>query len=191
MGTTNVNHTTHASNAQEIADHYRPGARPSGGYFAIPCPAHRGDGHNLKVKDAADGGLILRCHSHQCAYNDILTALQADGLDVRRQWTYPNGKVVNRTDQVGQPKDFVSYGTTKGVPLLIRGDSPDALIVLTEGESDADSVLSAALDGVAVGCWTGGAGMAAEADYSAVKGRRVAIWPDQTKRVLKPYCAPS
>ena len=62
--------------------------------------------------------------------------------------------------------------------MLIRGDGPDFLIVITEGESDADAVLASEMAEVAAACFPGGADNAGSADYSAVKGRRVAIWTD-------------
>ena len=171
--------TTEAyQNAEAIANHYRPGVRPEGGWFKIPCPAHRGDDDNLHLADAPDGGLILRCWSAACTFNDVITAFASDGMAVKRQWTYPNGKVVTRLDRPGAPKDIKSPGSTRGVPLLISNDSPDALVAICEGESDRDAVLSAGLPDVAAACFVGGAKMSGEADYGAVKGRRVAIWPD-------------
>ena len=143
-------------------------------YLAQP---HGGTDNNLHLADAPDGGLILRCWSTGCTFNEILRALQVDGLAIKRAWTYPNDKVVTRIDR-GGAKDIKSPGTTKGVELLITNDSPDALIVITEGESDRDAVLSAGLPDVAAACFVGGAHMAGDSNYGAVKGRRVAIWPD-------------
>ena len=173
--------------AADIAHRYKPNARISGGFFRIPCPAHRGDDDNLAIKDGDQGGLVLKCHSHDCTYNTILGAFQDDGLVINRHWTYPSGKSVHRQDSGGK-KSFNSPGTTKGVPVLIRGDKPDALVVLTEGESDADAVLLAAEDAqepIAVACYVGGADQAGNADYSALKGRRVAIWPDANEQGRK------
>ena len=166
--------------AADIAHRYKPNARTSGGFFRIPCPAHRGDDDNLAIKDGDQGGLILKCHSHDCTYNTILGAFQDDGLVINRHWTYPSGKSVHRQDSGGK-KSFNSRGTTKGVPVLIRGDKPDALVVLPEGESDADAVLSVADEAqapIAVASYVGGAGQAGEADYSQLRGRRVAYMPD-------------
>ena len=163
--------------AKLIADRYQ--AKWDGKDWRMPCPAHRGDGNNLAVREAEDGRLLVRCWSHECTFNEILAACQRDGIEVSRRWVYPDGKLAHRVDRNGQPKDLRgSKGSTKGVPLLIRGDSPGALVVLCEGESDADAVLAAELEGIAAGCWAGGAKMAGAADYSAVKGRNVAIWPD-------------
>ena len=177
---------TSTTSAREVAAHYLDNPRSANGWFRFPCPAHRGEGANAAVKDADSGGLLLYCHSRGCTSNNILTALQADGLVIKRTWPYPNGKTVHRVDQDGRRKDFSnSTGSTKGVPLRIRHDSENALVVIVEGESDADAVIAADPEGVAVGCFPGGAKMAGSADYSAVQGRRVAIWPDNDREGAK------
>ena len=172
------------ASASEIAAHYGR-TNKSNGNYQIKCPCHaphEGQGFNLSLKDTPGGGLLVHCFSRGCSFNDILDAFRRDGLSLGREWTYPNGKVVRRVDSASIPKgrhfkDSDSQ-SVKGVPLLIRGDGPDFLIVVCEGESDADAVLSAPLDGVAATCFPGGADNAGSADYSAVKGRRVAIWTD-------------
>ena len=169
-----------ATSAATIAQHYRPGARLESGYFKIPCPAHQGEGENLHLADALDGGLVLKCWSAECTYNQILSAFQADGLAVHREWTYPNGKVVRRWDR-GGAKNIKSIGKNHRVPLLITNDSPGALIVIVEGESDRDAVLSAGLQDVAAATFVGGSKVAARSDYSAVEGRMVAIWADHDR----------
>ena len=181
---TTLNNTRPLVSASEIAEHYGAPNKSNGNYqIKCPCHApHEGQGHNLSLKDTPGGGLLVHCFSRGCSFNDILDAFRRDGLTVSREWTYPNGKVVRRVDSASIPKgrhfkDSDSQ-SVKGVPLLIRGDGPDFLIVITEGESDADAVLSAPLDGVAATCFPGGADNAGSADYSAVKGRRVAIWTD-------------
>ncbi len=78
--------------AREVAEHYRPGAALAGDYFKIKCPYHKGNDNNLSIGDAPDGGLILKCWSKGCSFNEILGAFQKDGLTVHREWTYPNGK---------------------------------------------------------------------------------------------------
>ena len=173
------------ANAEAIASHYGRGRADSAGNHQIKCPVHQpheGQGFNLSVKDAPGGGLLLHCFSRECSFNDILEAFRRDGLAINREWTYPNDKVVRRQDSASHKKGRTfkhSDGqAVKGTPLLIRGDGPDALIVITEGESDADALLAANLDGVAAGSFAGGWGNGGDADYKAVAGRRVAIWAD-------------
>ena len=163
---------------ERIASHYRPGATLRKGWLRIPCPSHKGRGDNLAISMGADGGLIMKCHSRQCPYNDILEAFRRDGIEIERTWTYPGGKRVHRTDAPGKPKQIRSVGTTKGVGLLIRNDNEGNRLVIVEGESDSDALVSADLEGVAAACWVGGAGRARDADYSAVAGRSVVVWGD-------------
>ena len=169
------------SMASAIAHHYRPSPKQSGGWWRIPCPAHGGEGDNLAAKDGDDGGLALKCHSEGCSYNAILAQFREDGLVIERRWEYPNGKAVKRVDDANG-KVITSPGSTKGVPILIRGDvGDDPLVIITEGESDADAVLSANIPEVAAACFVGGADRAGDADYSSVQGRRVAVWTDHDK----------
>ena len=171
--------------AHDIAAHYGNGQRPKNGNYMLKCPVHSphdGQGQNLSVKDAPDGGLLLHCFSRGCSFNDVLGAFRRDGLTVKREWVYPNGKTVRRTDaaSIRKGRHFKdSDGQSgKGVPLLIRGDGPDSLIIITEGESDADAVLASESQGIAAACFVGGWESARHADYSALEGRRVAIWAD-------------
>ena len=184
MAMTTLNNTRPLASASEIAEHYGR-TNKSGGNYQIKCPVHtphEGQGPNLSLKDTPGGGLLVHCHSRGCSFNDILAAFRRDGLKVSREWTYPTGKVVRRTDgpdlRKGRTFKDTDSQTIKGVPLLIRRDGLDFLIVITEGESDADAVLSADLESKAAACFPGGAGNAGSADYSAVKGRNVAIWAD-------------
>lgn len=194
MAMTTLNNTRTLASASEIAEHYANGrTKKSGDNYQIKCPCHAphdGQGHNLSVKDAPGGGLLVHCFSRNCSFNDILAAFRRDGLTVSRGWTYGTGKVVRRTDgpdlRKGRTFKDTDNQTIKGVPLLIRGDGPDFLIVITEGESDADAILSADLESTAAGCFAGGWGNAGSADYSAVKGRNVAIWADNDKEGTTP-----
>ena len=176
--------TSKVANAFEIAQHYLPGAPRSGDYYRVPCPAHGGTGNNLSVGDGDDGGLILKCFSTECSYKEIVAAFARDGLTLYRTWTYCNGKTVNRKDTPDGNKDFRSEGTTKGVPLLLRGGNAESLVVVVEGEADADAILASGAN-VTAACYVGGAGMAASADYDAVKGRDVAVWPDNDEQGIK------
>ena len=166
---------------ERIASHYRPGATLRKGWLRIPCPSHNGKDNNLAVAVGTDGGLILKCHSLGCSYNSILAAFRRDGLEIERTWTYPGGKSVHRTDTPDRNKRFLSPGTTKGVRLLIRSDKPGNTLVIVEGESDADALVSAGLEGVTAASWVGGAGRARDADYSAAEGRRVVVWGDNDR----------
>ena len=69
---------------ERLASYYRPGARPRKGWLRIPCPSHKGRDNNLAISTGGDGGLILKCHSRQCSYNDILEAFRRHGIEIER-----------------------------------------------------------------------------------------------------------
>ena len=174
--------------AREIAAHYSVTGNREKGTYRIKCPAHKGDDPNLTVSDGKEGGLLVYCHSHQCTVKEIFQAFKADGLDIEREWKYPNGKVVRRIDWANRAKKDLSKSdnqSTMGVPILITDTGPDSLIVLTEGESDYDALLAANLPDASPACWVGGWSQAGKADYGVVKGRQVAIWPDHDEHGAK------
>jgi hypothetical protein len=39
------------------------------------CPAHGGDGQNLKISQTPEGHILLKCFSHGCAVEDIVGAV--------------------------------------------------------------------------------------------------------------------
>ena len=171
------------SAAQEIAEHYKDSPTTSNGWYRIPCPAHHGVGNNLALKDGDYGGLLVTCHSVGCSRKDIFQAFKDAGLAVKQEWTYPNGKHVKRID-TAEGKMVYGEGSTKGVPILIGEDSPGNLVVITEGEDDYNAIISADLRAVTAACYVGGSNAAKSADYSALKGRAVAVWPDHDKQGL-------
>ena len=98
----------------------------------------------------------------------------------------PQREKAFRDDKGGVKKNWqIEKTQTVGIPLMVSNDTPDALIVIVEGESDRDAVLSADVPGIAPACWHGGSGQVAKQDYSAVRGRRVAIWPDNDEEGRK------
>ena len=94
----------------------------------------------------------------------------------RHDFVYPSGKV---------SKDFYSPGEQDGTPLLLLGDDGGCPIVIVEGEAKADDLFEAIytdeglnLPTHAVASYPHGSGSAHKADYSAVAGRKVIVWPD-------------
>ena len=51
------------------------GAEPGRTSGRVPCPAHGGTDRNLAWRLTDDGRVLLTCHSHQCAFGDILRAV--------------------------------------------------------------------------------------------------------------------
>ena len=182
--------------AGHIANALTDKPKRSGDSWRVPCPAHGGDGPNLSLRNADGGRLLTYCHSHGCSFKDIISALRDRGIvgDFERSWTYPpNGKgvrkKVTRTDSVGKSgqagKTFYSPGEQDGTPLLLLGDDGECPIVIVEGEAKADDLHEALYtdEGLrlpvhAVASYPHGGGSAEKADYSAVKGRKVIVWPD-------------
>ena len=163
---------------ERLADLYLPGAKSSNRWLRIPCPAHKGKNNSLAISIGVNGGLILKCHSRGCSYNDILEVFKRDGIEIKRTWTYPGEKRVQRTDAPGKPKRIWSPGTTKGIGLLIGNDEPGNTLAIVEGEQDYDALVSAEMPGITAASWVGGADRARDADYRAVTGRSVVVWGD-------------
>ena len=184
--------------ADRIAHSLSDKPKKSGDSWRVPCPAHGGDGPNLSLRNADGGRLLTHCFSRGCSFKDVLAALREKGIvgDFERSWTYPADgkgfqKVVTRTDfvdQAGEPdKTFSSPGKQDGTPLLLLGDDGECPIVIVEGEAKADDLHQALYtdEGLrlqpavhAVASYPHGSGSAHKADYSAVAGRKVIIWPD-------------
>ena len=131
----------HTESAAEVAHALDKRPKTSGSSWRVACPAHGGDDRNLSIADGDAGSLRLVCFSRGCSYKDILAALRDKGVvGPVRQWTYPNGKIVTRTDSPEGDKDFTSPGETAGTPLLVFSDDGLSPVVITEGESDAQAV---------------------------------------------------
>ena len=182
--------------ADRIAHALTERPKRSGDSWRVPCPAHGGDGPNLSLRNADGGRLLTFCHSRGCSFKDIIAALRERGIvgDFERSYTYPPDhkgfqKVVTRIDSIdpsGKPgKNFYSPGLQDGTPLLVLGGSGGCPIVIVEGEAKADDLFEAfytdeglCLPTHAVASYPHGAGSADKADYSAVAGRKVIVWPD-------------
>ena len=182
--------------ADRIAHALTDRPKRSGKEWRVPCPAHDGDGPNLSLRNGDGGRLLTFCHSRGCSFKDIIAALRARSIvgDFERSWTYPPDgkgfqKVVTRTDSVDQSgqadKTFYSPGEQDGTPLLLLGDEGECPIVIVEGEAKADDLYEALytdeglrLPTHAVASYPHGALSADKADYSAVAGRKVIVWPD-------------
>ena len=169
--------STIISDAFELAYALHPQPRKSGKFWRVPCIAHGGDGFNLAIGDGSTGGFILKCHSRECAYKDITVAIVQRDIRLKSKWVYAPGNWSQRVDVPGD-KRLSAPGSPKGLPLLLRDDSPDSTIVVVEGESDANALESLALDGYTPASFKGGASNAHHPDVSTVAGRNVVVWAD-------------
>ena len=182
--------------AYRIAHALTDRPKRSGESWRVPCPAHGGDGPNLSLRNGNGGRLLTYCHSRGCSFKDIIAALRERGIIVgnfERSYTFPPDhkgfqKVVTRIDFVDQSgqtgKSFYSPGLQEGTPLLVLGDDGACPIVIVEGEAKADDLFEAFYTDegfqptYAVASYPHGSGSAHKADYSAVAGRKVIVWPD-------------
>ena len=150
-----------------------------GSAWGVPCPAHGGSKPSCNISDGDRGGLILVCHSRGCSYHSIEQALIERGLATRSEHTYPDGRVVTRTNHRGGGKDIrqtsnARAGSSAGSPALVSGPA-DSVVVVVEGEKAFNAILSA---GLAAACWRGGSDAVDKASFTELAGRRVVIWPD-------------
>ena len=189
--------------ADRIAHALTDKPKRSGESWRVPCPAHGGDGPNLSLRNGDGGHLLTYCHSRGCTFKEIIAALRKRGIvgDFDQSWTYPPDgkgfqKVVKRTDYVNEEgelkKGFYSPGEQDGTPLLLRGDDGECPVIIVEGEAKADELHEALytneglhLPTQAVASYPHGWASADKADYSAVKGRKVIVWPDPDEKGLE------
>ncbi|GFK92339.1 hypothetical protein NNJEOMEG_00163 [Fundidesulfovibrio magnetotacticus] len=77
---------------------------------------------------------------------------------------------------------FKSFADPRPLYALDRlaGAKPDAPVLLVEGEKTADAA-ARLLPGAVCMTWPGGSKAVGKADFTPLKGRRVAIWPDADK----------
>ena len=52
-----------------------PKVKRYGNSYRACCPAHGGDGQNLKISQTQEGHILLKCFSHGCAVEDIVGAI--------------------------------------------------------------------------------------------------------------------
>ena len=185
-------------------------ARADGQRRRIPCPApgHPGDrsGSNCTVWIDGSGSVGAVCHSHNCAYEDILRGLGVHWESARRERPKPDAaqsRIVatyDYRDRSGEllfqvvrydPKDFRQRRpdgaggwtwSTKGVERVLYrlpellDADPRETVFICEGEKDADNL--AALGLVATTAPAGAGKWRQVPDLSALAGRRVVALPD-------------
>ena len=91
--------------------------------------------------------------------------------------TDPTGKAGWRWKSWPKPRPL--YGLDR------LAQHPDAPVLVCEGEKDTDAAQRLLSEVVAVITWPGGSNAVDKADFSPLKGRRVAIWPDNDEPGVK------
>ena len=172
---------------ESLAAHYGKRVITSSGRhgFRMGCPAHGGEKPNCAIFESDNGRIGATCFSDGCEPSAIMQAMERDcdleainPKDHSFQGTYRRGAApvdVWRIDRADGGKDFPTTGTREGIPLLIHGSSDDDLIIVVEGEKAARAVQRA---GFTAASYLGGSGSVELADYSVLKDKTAAIWPD-------------
>ena len=173
-----------AQASQDIAAKY--GAKVSGGtvngspVYKIPAVCHGSTSGNrsLKIWDGEGGSIGARCHSQDCAYQTILTALGIDHAYEGRRHSDAKGRIVLR--RRGPGKDLTgNSGSPKGLFVkLADTDKAGKSIVLVEGEKAFDAFNVYPSEYYTGAHWVGGTGSVGSADYSPLAGRHVILFPD-------------
>ena len=168
-----------AITAADIAGHFNLKPQIDGSFRGC-CFVHQGDGvANATVSDRPDGGLLFYCHSRGCSWDDFLAVIRQAFGDVRRSWKYSDGSLARRTDlQQGGKKHSQQGAKDRITPLRMLNDSPENPVLVVEGEHVADAAASALGDAWTVANWRGGSSAVGKANYSALAGRSITVWPD-------------
>ena len=153
--------------------------------FRMGCPVHSGKDPNCAVFESSAGRIGAFCFSLGCEPSAIMTAMEQDcnleainPLGHTFQGTYRRGSDpvdVWREDRPNGTKAYPTPGSRDGIPLLIHGREEDDLMIVIEGEKTGRAVQRA---GYTAASYLGGSSCAGLADYSILKGKTAAIWPD-------------
>ena len=201
---------------EAVAAHYGQSGRKS---IRIPCPAHGGEGNNLNVSPADDGGIVACCHSHGCTMAQICAGIRQDmGLPDRKRkaapaappsrpripsrtpdqvWTYqgPDG-LTGRMRRWDEPGGKVCAWVKGARPTQLlyyaQAENADELehTVICEGAKAADAAAAACLDYRVIGTVSCGTTPTAETLALALSGcRSVTFWRDTDEDGLKHQAA--
>lgn len=179
-----INGLSQGDAARELADQFRvdsgapraprPAAQPQAPTVIMPVPAnagrpdfiHPGFGQASQVWDYLDDqGRLLQ---------SVARYDQPDGKKQIVPWTW-NGTIW-QMKHPSKPRPL--YGLNR---LAAR---PDALVVIAEGEKAVDAAQRLYPDAVAVS-WSGGGNSVKQTDWTPLRGRQVAIWPDADEPGMK------
>jgi hypothetical protein len=150
------------------------------------CPAHDDTSPSLSIGPRRDGkGVVVNCHAG-CDTAAVMQALNLTMVDLfdensarnifkaRRDYRYPDGRVVHRKPGKGFPQS----GNTKGNSLFHADRIGDAKTVyVPEGEKDVEAIEE--LAGAAAVCPAMGSGKAHLFDWEPLRGKDVIIIADR------------
>lgn len=180
-------------NARESVSHLK-GVKKSGAGWTARCPAHDDKNNSLSVSDGDDGKLLLHCHAG-CSFESILAAIPDSNNGSRREITATydycdqDGKLAYQSVRY-EPKGF-SLRRPDGndgwewklngskrflyrLPELLKAKR-EQTILIGEGEKDVDRLAEM---GLVATCNPCGAGKWRDDYNESLRGRKVAILPD-------------
>jgi 5S rRNA maturation endonuclease (ribonuclease M5) len=177
--------TAHEQLVDALRDQGRDVKDNGHGKAQAQCPAHDDGRSSLSIGPRKDGkGIVVHCHAG-CSTLDIVSALGWSMRDLfdnddlrhvyspRRQYEYPDGRVVHRKPD----KSFPQSGNTQGRSLFHADRIRDSeTVYVVEGEKDVESI---ELMGESAVCSAMGAGKAHLADWTPVRGKNVIIIADK------------
>lgn len=108
--------------------------RPCGpGRWAALCPAHKGDGRSLSIREADSGVILLRCWAHGCDVADICAAVNLTVSDLFPEKRAPSEKQDGR-DQFAKPKYAARRAHWHAAPEALKSLHGEAVLVLVAAE---------------------------------------------------------
>jgi 5S rRNA maturation endonuclease (ribonuclease M5) len=181
------------------------GSRKASRGFLARCPAHDDRQASLSIADGRDGRVLVNCFAG-CELADVLAGLGLEVSDLFTERSASQPAPTTRTmysigDRDGRPvavhvredgpsgkrmswrlpDGTVGLSGTRSASLPLYRirealESPEAVVVVTEGEKAADSLRARGV--VAVGTVTGAAATPSDDVLADLAGRHVILWPD-------------
>jgi putative DNA primase/helicase len=187
--------TAHERLVDAVRDQGRDVKDTGHGRAQAQCPAHDDRHSSLSIGPRKDGkGVVVHCHAG-CSTQDVVSAVGLSMRDLfdnddlrhvynpRREYKYPDGRVVYRKPD----KSFPQSGNTQGHTLFHadRITADTTTVYIPEGEKDVEAI--EAVGGVAV-CSAMGAGKAAQFDWSPLHGKHAIVVADKDDAGRKHAC---
>lgn len=181
---------------QIIGNRFDDFQKNGSGYKAL-CPAHDDNSPSLSLKDADNGGVLVKC----MAGCDTATVLEIVGLKLKD--LQPNASIIDKTYDYRDEEGTLLYQSVRFFPkkFLQRKPKPEGgwdysvkdvrkvlyrlpelleskkakRVIVVEGEKDVERLRDA---GFTATCNVGGAGKWCEAYSESLRGRHVVLIPD-------------
>ena len=174
--------------AESIARQIFTKPQKAGDSWRGACIVHNGTGPNLAIWDRPDGSIGFHCHSRECSIEQIEAAILALGITLERvttyrPWDYPPATPRTKPARLNAPgnpraRQRATRFASSTMPRARRSYSPRVRKTRTQ-------ISSAQIDGFVGASYRGGSAVAGYADYRALRGRNVLVWPDHDEPGVK------